>query len=267
VNSIECGDGISVDVLVDCIADHPRPLEECFLGSPTQGWASIKDADPQTVGAEGRWRLPIHAFLVRTPNLKVLIDAGVGCERTVAAKLFQAAGRLPDLLDECGECPEAVDIVAFTHLHADHVGWAADPDNGKPTFPKARYLVTRHAWEESHADDGRTPAVRQALDPIENGGKLELIEPGELAAGIEVVALPGHTPTHCGVVISGPQARVAIVGDAFNHRLQIAQPEIPSRADWDPAVAAETRRQILGRARSGEWSLLGSTHIPGAWWT
>ncbi len=34
---------------------------------------------------------------------------------------------------------EEVDLVVFTHLHPDHVGW--NLTDCKPTFPNARYLI------------------------------------------------------------------------------------------------------------------------------
>ncbi len=44
-----------------------------------------------------------------------------------------------------GVSREAVDLVVFTRLHPDHVGW--NLTNGQPAFPKARYLVPRKDWD------------------------------------------------------------------------------------------------------------------------
>ncbi len=90
---------------------------------------------------------------------------------------------------------------------------------------------------------------------------------GGLTDEIELVSLPGHTPGHVGLVIAGPDARVALVSDAFNHPYQATDPKLPSIADFDRAQATVTRRRILAKAESGEWPLLGSAHFPGAWWT
>jgi glyoxylase-like metal-dependent hydrolase (beta-lactamase superfamily II) len=263
---VDLGGGVTVTAVTDAVAHHRRPIEECFPGQPTGGWDAVKRAYPETFGAERRWRLPVHTFLIRAPGITLLVDAGVGCARTPAAEAFQVVGDLPDHLARLGVKPGAVDAVVFTHLHQDHVGWAADPETGEPTFLNARYLVHRREWEANHAD-GRTPGwIGQSLEPLMARSRVELIELGELADGIEVVGLPGHTAGHCGLVVSGLEARAVLVGDAFNHPQQVAQPELPSIADADRRRATGTRREILERARSGEWPLLAGAHLPGAWW-
>ncbi len=263
---VELGGGVSVTAITDAIAEHRRPIEECFPGEPVAGWAAVKERYRATVSAGGHWRLPINVFLVRTPELTLLVDAGVGCERTLAADVFRVAGTLPAQLVRHGVAPDDVNQVVFTHLHEDHIGWADDPDSGEPTFASATYHVHAREWVTNHT--GQTPDwVVQALDPVERRGRLGLPELGRLTDVIEMVPLPGHTPGHVGLVITGPDARVALVGDAFNHPHQVTEPELPSIADSDRDRATATRHEILRRATSGEWTLLGSAHFPGAWWT
>src|SRR4051794_28197460 len=199
---VDLGGGVSVTALTDALADHRRPIEECFPGTPADGWDAVKRAYPETVSPDGRWRFPMHAFLVRTPDATVLVDTGVGPATTVAAGVFQTVGRLPELLE-----PADIDAVVFTHLHSDHLGWAADPDTGERTFPSARYLVIAAEWESLKG----TEPVQQSLERL----RPELIEPGAGVDGVEAVSLPGHTTGHCAWVISGTQTRIALVGDAF----------------------------------------------------
>ena len=52
---------------------------------------------------------------------------------------------LLDDMKEKGIDREAVDIVVFTHVHPDHVGW--NYTDGKPNFPNARYLAPRRDWD------------------------------------------------------------------------------------------------------------------------
>jgi glyoxylase-like metal-dependent hydrolase (beta-lactamase superfamily II) len=252
---VDLGGGVTVTALTDALADHRRPLEECFPGMPADGWDAVKRAYSETVSPDGKWRLPMNAFLVRTPDATVLVDTGVGTATTVAAGVFQTVGHLPDLLPIKAA---DVDAVVFTHLHSDHLGWAADPETGEPTFPNARYVVVRTEWESLKT----TEPVKQSLERL----RPELIEPSAVVDGVEAVALPGHTPGHCAWVITGAATRAALVGDAFNHPHQVAEPEIPSIADVDRDQAIATRHAIIERATSGEWPVLGSAHHPGAWW-
>ncbi len=265
-SAAQLGGGISVTAITDAVADHPQPLEKCFPGAPADGWAATKETYPGTVGADGRWRLPVICYLVRTPQATMLVDTGIGSSQTLASEVFHVVGGLPLRLASLGVQLADVDAVLFTHVHEDHLGWALDVETRRATFPHARYLVHRLEWEANHA--GAAPDwVVQSLQPLEQAGRLEQIELGPLDEVIDVVALPGHTPGHCGFVVSGPEARVTLVGDAFNHPLQVSDPDVPSVADGDRGQASATRRDVLARVASGEWERLGSAHLPGGWWT
>ncbi len=266
--AVELGGGVSVVALTDAIADHRALIEDAFPGRPASGWPAVREAHAATVTPDGRWRLPIHTFLVRTPDATVLVDCGAGSADTIAAEVFDVVGTLPGQLTTMGVEPGAIDALVFTHLHEDHIGWASDPLTDEKTFPRARYLVCRPEWEANHpAGEGPPSWVRQTLDPLSSRGALELIEPGQVVDGVVLVPLPGHTPGHCGVIVSGPAGTVVLVGDAFNHPQQVSEPAIPSLADGDRARATQTRREIVERATAGDWTLLGSAHLPGAWWS
>jgi glyoxylase-like metal-dependent hydrolase (beta-lactamase superfamily II) len=88
---------------------------------------------------------------------------------------------------------------------------------------------------------------------------------GSLVDGVRMIALPGHTPGHCGVLIEGAEQRLLFGGDAFNHPLQIADPDVPSGADADRAQAVVTRREVIALARRESLHVLGA-HLPGARW-
>src|ERR1051325_7003556 len=65
------------------------------------------------IGDDGFIDIPIGAFLVRTGDLTVLVDTGLG---TFSNPLFET-GELPDRLTKAGADPADVDIVVLTHLH------------------------------------------------------------------------------------------------------------------------------------------------------
>jgi glyoxylase-like metal-dependent hydrolase (beta-lactamase superfamily II) len=105
--------------------------------------------------------------------------------------------------------------------------------------------------------------VRDALGPVEAAGVLDV--GGSLVDGMRMLALPGHTPGHCGVLIEGAERRLLFAGDAFNHPLQIAEPGVPSGADRDRAQAVATRSEVIALARAESLTVLGA-HLPGALW-
>ena len=256
--------GVTVAVVCDAVADHPRRLEDAFAGLPGDAWPAVAARHPGTVGVDGRWRLPVHVYVVRAHGRTLLVDAGVGPSGTVAAEWLGVAGVLPEALAALGTTTDAVDVVVFTHLHEDHVGWGADPRSGAVLFPRARYVVADLEWR-TQTSRGVRPHVRQGIQPAERLGRLECVAPGEIAPGLELIALPGHTAGHCGLMVHGEERDVLLVGDAFNHPVQVEHPAVASGADSDARRAERTRRAVLERA-GGSDHLIGSAHLPGGWW-
>ncbi len=144
--------GVSVDVICDAVADHPRPLADAFPGAPAAGWEAVREQFPQTVGADGRWRFGTHVLLVRTDAACVLVDAGVGPAGSAAAGWLQVAGTLDEDLGALGVTPEDVDLVVLTHLHQDHVGWLVAPGQSRPRFARARHVVSGAEWASVQGD-------------------------------------------------------------------------------------------------------------------
>ena len=66
-----------------------------------------------------------------------------------AAGVSRRAMAVAGTAAEAGVKPEDIDIVLCSHLHVDHVGWNTRLDNGRwvPTFPNARYLISRREWD------------------------------------------------------------------------------------------------------------------------
>ena len=109
----------TVEALLDAVADHPRRLPDAFPGTPEGGWERARAEFPETVGRDDRWRLPVYSYLVEAHGTTVLVDTGVGPGGSVASDWLGVTGSI-------GERPD-VDLVVFTHLHQDHVGWAGRP--------------------------------------------------------------------------------------------------------------------------------------------
>ena len=265
--TIRVGD-LAVTALCDVEVDFPRSLEEAFPDVPPGSWPTIDAAHPGLVGADHRWHFHDHSFLVRAERTILLFDTGVGPPETVgAAFLYPPGGRLPGELRAAGVDPSEVDFVVISHLHLDHIGWNAmtDPDGKvRPVFPRARYLVQRAEREGflADADEDDVAALELGVVALERLGAVELVD-GERTIGRDLALLPtpGHTPGSQSLLLGRGEDRAILCGDLANHPMQVERPELRSRSDRNPALAAATRRRILDRVEA-EGFILSCAHFP-----
>ena len=232
---------------------------EFFAEATPEALAPYRDL----VSAADELTVSITPWLIRSAGRTILVDTGMG-GRAVAAPLERPAA-LPEVLGEAGVAPEAVDIVAFTHLHGDHVGWNTVDRQGRavPLFPNARYVVQRAEWEYwAGGATGSEPNRATVLDPITAAGLWEFVE-GEAALTAEVVMVPtpGHTPGHVSLLVSSGGESALLIGDAAHSPIQVSEPEWCIGADVDRPLARRTRAALWARAER-EGLLLGTNHFP-----
>ena len=250
-NRFQVGD---LDVLVVSDGSVTFPAHAYFPASTKEAWA-VHD---RWLDHEGNLTFPYTCFLVRSGNRRVLIDTGVG---DVSIGVFKGGTLLPELAAN-GVQPEDVDTVFLTHSHLDHVGTAALKScGGMPTFPNATYHMTRKEmdfWSALPANDFGRHDVREAIasrfEPAEDGATI--------APGVSVIAMPGHTPGHAGIVLSSGDARAFVLGDAISCPVQFTETEWSGAGDVDPAMARRSQ-EALTRELEGTGALVGAAHFPG----
>ncbi len=194
---------------------------------------------PEHLDAEGFLAGSIGALLVEYRDQALLIDTGYGPHRVPAALTHPAlgvlqGGQLLDSLAEQGHAPGAVSAVAFTHLHDDHVGWAAalTPD-GSPVFAGTPFLVSGVEWPYG----GPLRLPRAELRPVSDGD--------EIFPGVTVWATPGHSPGHTSYVISSGGQRLVAFGDVMHSPVQVGRPDWRVSLDHSPEAAVRTRARVL----------------------
>ena len=220
----------------------------------TEGtFASLREAFD--IDDDSAWWLPFNAFLVRTGGAIVLVDTGVGPAGSGDPFLEERAGRLPELLSAAAVQPEDVDLVVFTHLHVDHVGW--NMRDGSPFFPSARYVSHRADFDNFTTRYPDRRYVRDQLAALHATGRLELIdESSSPFPGVEIEHVPGHTAGSCVVTIEG----ATFLGDVAVHELQLADPGVGYVFEEDRPAAAAARRRLLPRL-AADGSLVASPHL------
>jgi glyoxylase-like metal-dependent hydrolase (beta-lactamase superfamily II) len=187
--------------------------------------------------------------LLQADGVTVLVDTGVGGgDESLMRELVAAGVGL-----------EAIDIVVFTHLHGDHIGWNIDRETGAPMFPNAKYWIPRLDWEHYGAQGGES--WETLLAPLEAAGCAELFDDGqELSPSLKLIHTPGHTPGHTSIQITSSSEQAFVLGDAVVDEINLNEPDWANRFDWDDATAADTRHVLIPRLlNSGE--LIIASHL------
>jgi glyoxylase-like metal-dependent hydrolase (beta-lactamase superfamily II) len=266
------------DVTIAKLVEMEGPIPAGGAGSvlPDAHPEAIRQIDwlvPHFATADGRLTFSIHALLVQTPSLRLIVDTCIGNDKPRTGPLFNRlqTGFLRDL-EAAGWTRDSVDAVVCTHLHVDHVGWNTMLENGSwvPTFPRARYCFGRrefeHAREEAEAGAPLTEGgviLADSVKPIFDAELAELVEmDARLSPEVRLMPTPGHTPGHVSVVIESRGERAVITGDLMHHPSQIARPHWSSGFDTDQDASRTTRREFLAQFADTPTLVIG-THFAG----
>lgn len=236
--------------------------EAFFPGSSEGAWREREDwlapdfFDPEAnvfVAATQTW-------VLRSAGRTILVDTGAGNHKERLAPVWNGlnTGYL-DNLARAGVRPEDVDLVINTHLHVDHVGWNTYLDDGvwTPTFPNARYLMSRPDFDFWNPANGREPRIgpgnqnvfEDSVAPVHAAGRTELWDAGHrIDANLRLDLAPGHTPGSSVLTLESGTDRAVFTGDLLHTPLQFVDPDLNSCFCEDPAGARATRRRLLGWA-------------------
>jgi glyoxylase-like metal-dependent hydrolase (beta-lactamase superfamily II) len=225
----------------------------------------LKGATPEMIRtylSDGKYPAATNAFLLRTADRHILVDAGYG-------------RRLFENLEAQDVTPGQIDVILLTHMHGDHIGGLLR--DGQATFPKAALYLSQ-AEHDFWTDD---QAMQQA-GPDRQGGfvqarkviaaykdRLHLFPAAELNGhsrellpGIRGIAAYGHTPGHTAFLIESEDEELLIWGDLTHAMaIQMPCPEVALVYDSDPGQAVETRKKMLEYVAENKIPVAGM-HIP-----
>ena len=222
------------------------PPAELLPKVPTEHWSDGKGL----LDAHARMVMSVGGLLIERDGSTLLIDAGAGptSGRTVVGPVH--SGAMLDVLTALGRRREDIDVLAFTHLHFDHTGWAFTPGadgRAMKTFPNARYLVSAQEWApyEQGEDAACVATSRDLIRPLA-ACRTEFADGDEVFPGVRAVVTPGHTAGHTSYVITSTNgARLVAFGDAFHIPAQITHPDWPSASDIDAPAVRRARLRLL----------------------
>jgi glyoxylase-like metal-dependent hydrolase (beta-lactamase superfamily II) len=209
--------------------------------------------------------LQLNAILVNTGGKLVMIDAGCGMQ----GKFQKTAGGLLRSLAAAGYAPGDIDMIVFTHGHADHLWGISDPKNASLLFPTAEFVASEPEvafWNAPELTAKESPLLKPDVTRANlklASPRLRLIKAGdEVARGVTTLDTAGHTPGHMSVVISSGSEQLLVTGDVvFDPVVSFLHPEWPVGFDLDEPMATKTRFAFLDRAATDK-ALVGGYHLP-----
>lgn len=163
---------------------------------------------------------PLLVFVIEGGDAPIIVDTGPPDAKRVSRYHRYQMEQSPDeepsrVLSAAGIDPSEVRLVVNTHLHWDHC-------SNNAMFPNARFVVQRR--ELQYAVDPvqwhnpafeRLPGIEAPWMKVWQ--RLETVDGDvELAPGVSVVALPGHTPGSQGVLVDTGNSRYLIAGDCVD---------------------------------------------------
>ena len=184
-------------------------------------------------------RLVVNAWLVRHPEVTILVDTGIAKHIPAADVESLKFVRTPitEALAAAGARPRDVEIVLNCHLHADHAG-------GNVEFPDALVMVQPAELAAARDPDYTVPedVNLAAARWEEREGDYEFLP------GIRVLATPGHSPGHQSVLIETDAGRLLLAGQTYRdasgfaravtaHELaQRGYDDVPETPEWLPRL-------------------------------
>lgn len=207
---------------------------------------------PELMVSPDEVRSRYGTLAVRSQGKLIIIDTG----------LQAPDGILMEDLAQKGIDRDTVDLVVFTHLHPDHVGW--NLTDGKPTFPKARYLVPRADWDywtQPEVLKG-SAHIRDQVVPLKELDIMDFIDDGyNITDELTTTATPGHTPGHLSIIIASQGQRGYVLGDVAHSPAQAHYTDWSPIFDVDAQVSRQTRHRVLDMLEA-EGILVSAGHFP-----
>jgi glyoxylase-like metal-dependent hydrolase (beta-lactamase superfamily II) len=227
-----------------------------FPNVPAEAWTPYTSDDTL--------RANVGSYVIRSQCKTILVDTGIGPGPVAGSG--GAKGQMLADMQAKGVRPDEVDIVVFTHLHPDHVGWNVTGDGGRPkaTFAGAKHMIRRPEWEHwtSPSVLEASPFISESVVSLKDLVDVELEEKEWALTGeISTLMTPGHTPGHLSVMINSGGQKAVVLGDVANHIAQVTHTDWSPIFDNDPGLAVQTRAALFERLRA-DGVTMAAGHFP-----
>lgn len=250
------------DFRVEIVPDAEFRLDggAMFGVVPRALWSRVCPPDEQN-----RIRMNMNCLFIDTGSERILIESGIGDKWSTKHKEMYGINReraLPESLRAiAGVAAEDIGIVINTHLHFDHAGgniWVNGDGKASPTFPNARYLVSKAELDHAQAPSERDRAsyFPENWQPLIENGQLETINADyEVVPGLQMETYPGHNRSmQCWRLQSQGQTMFGFA-DLVPMKAHVSYAWIMGY-DLFPVETLEAKKKLLPQAAREGWACL-----------
>lgn len=224
---------------------------------PRNLWSRVCPPDDQN-----RIRINLNCVFIDTGEERILIETGIGDKWSPKhSEMYGIDRKRPlgeSLRSITGCAPEDITIVINTHLHFDHAGGNTmrnTAGEAVPSFPNARYLISRAEFEhaENPTERDRASYLAENWQSLKESGQLELKAADyEVVPGLRMETHAGHNRTmQCWRLDRGGHTLFGFA-DLVPMRAHIQLPWIMGY-DLFPLETLEAKKKLLPQAAREGW--------------
>ncbi len=195
---------------------QPNPAARLSIVRLDCGNGLIKDFDAFFSDTHeypvGPRQITNSCYVIRHGSVILLWDSGFpaalkGKANDMGALVARLDRTIPEQLAALGLKSSDVGIVGISHIHGDHTGQAAD-------FPQAKLLIGKKDFESTKGPKDPFGPWRGATAKVQamDGGDVDVFGDGSVIA----LNLPGHTPSHMGLLVKLASGNVMLSGDLYH---------------------------------------------------
>ncbi|MEM7406287.1 MAG: N-acyl homoserine lactonase family protein [Pseudomonadota bacterium] len=167
---------------------------------------------------DGFMPIDFYIWVLRSPLRTIVIDTGF--DHREAAKRDREINCLPsEALQKIGVDPASVKDLIVTHLHYDHAGTLGDFSNARFHLQEAEMQFATGRWMLEHSESHAYSAdhVAEMVHCLFQQRVAFHSEDGEVAPGVTVHRLPGHTMGIQSVRVPTARGMLLLASDASHY--------------------------------------------------